>query len=65
MRGFITEIDFELVDQCFPGIGRYYRELKEKPKTFLELLWRFLHREPECCATEQVAVAAATDRAAS
>ena len=41
MRGFITEIDFEVTDQCFPGIMRYYRELKEKPKTFLELMWRY------------------------
>ena len=41
MRGFITDADFEVIDQCFPGIMRYYRELKEKPKTFLELLWRF------------------------
>lgn len=44
MRGFITEIDFEKCDECFPGIVRYYRELKDKPKTFLELLWAYTHR---------------------
>ena len=55
MRGFITEKDFEKVDECFPGIVRYYRELKDKPKTFLELLYSFTHRE--CACPEPVKVA--------
>ena len=50
MRGMITERDFDEVDACFPGIVRYYRELKEKPRTFLELLWGFTHRD---CPTPQ------------
>ena len=41
MRGYITETDFQECDETFPGIVRYYRELKEKPKTFLELLWSY------------------------
>jgi hypothetical protein len=60
MRGFITERDFEVIDQCFPGIMRYYRELKEKPKTFLELLWRFTGR----CQPATVAEPSATEREA-
>jgi len=56
MRGFITERDFDKVDECFPGIVRYYRELQEKPQTFLELLWGFTHRE--CAIPETVQVAA-------
>ena len=44
MRGYITETDFQECDEAFPGIVRYYRELKDKPKTFLELLWSYTHR---------------------
>jgi hypothetical protein len=60
MRGFITEKDFEKVDECFPGIVRYYRELKEKPHTFLELLWGFMHQECGCPETVKVASAPAS-----
>jgi hypothetical protein len=56
MRGFITEIDFEKCEQAFPGIVRYYRELQDKPSTFLELVWGFTHRE--CGCPEPVRVAA-------
>ena len=45
MRGFITDVDFEECDETFPGILRYYRDLDEKPTTFLELLWGFVNRE--------------------
>ncbi len=55
MRGMITEIDFDEVECAFPGIVRYYRELKDKPETFLELLWGFMHRD--CACTESVKVA--------
>jgi hypothetical protein len=44
MRGYITEMDFDECDEAFPGIVRYYRELKDKPKTFLELFWAYTHR---------------------
>lgn len=62
MRGLITEIDFKIVDECFPGIVRYYRELQEKPATFLELLWGFTHRE--CAGSETPALAAEPARCA-
>jgi hypothetical protein len=55
MRGLITELDFDEVECAFPGIVRYYRELKEKPATFLELLWGFIHAD--CGCSEPVAVA--------
>ncbi len=55
MRGFITEMDFEKCDEAFPGIVRYYRELKDKPKTFLELFWAYTHRG--CAKAEVRAVA--------
>ena len=52
MRGYITENEFQECDEAFPGIVRYYRELKDKPKTFLELFWQYTHRgcaRPEPC----------------
>lgn len=55
MRGMITELDFEEVECAFPGISRYYRDLQDKPETFLELLWSFIHRD--CAAPKPVAVA--------
>ena len=55
MRGMITESDFEDCECAFPGIVRYYRELKVKPETFLELLWGFIHRECACPETVPVA----------
>ncbi len=55
MRGMITELDFEEVECAFPGIVHYYRELKVKPETFLELLWAFIHRD--CAAASTVPVA--------
>jgi hypothetical protein len=55
MRGFITELDFDKVEQAFPGIVGYYRELKEKPCTFLELLWGFTHQECQTATAVQVA----------
>jgi hypothetical protein len=55
MRGIITERDFEECECAFPGIVGYYRELKIKPATFLELLWGFINRE--CSCSEAVPVA--------
>jgi hypothetical protein len=55
MRGLITECDFEECEGTFPGIVRYYRELKVKPETFLELLWGFIHQECACSETAPVA----------
>lgn len=55
MRGMITERDFEECECAFPGIVRYYRELKVKPETFLELLWGFIHQECRCSEAVPVA----------
>jgi hypothetical protein len=55
LRGLITERDFELCDKAFPGIVRYYRELKDKPCTFLELLWGFTHQDHSCAEAVPVA----------
>jgi len=55
MRGVITERDFEECECAFPGIVRYYRELKVKPETFLELLWSFIQQERPRCEPVQVA----------
>jgi hypothetical protein len=55
MRGYITETDFEQCDEAFPGIVRYYRELQDKPRTFLELFWAYTHRM--CGAIEPCPVA--------
>jgi hypothetical protein len=60
MRGFITEKDFEKVDECFPGILHYYLELEDKPETFLELVWSFTHRECGCPETVEVTTTVAT-----
>jgi len=59
MRGMITEVDFEECECAFPGIIRYYTDLKDKPETFLELLWGYLHRECGCAEAAQVASRAA------
>ncbi len=55
MRGYITEMDFEECDEAFPGIVGFYRELKDKPKTFLELFWAYTHRR--CARPESRRVA--------
>jgi hypothetical protein len=55
MRGMITERDFEECECTFPGIIRYYRELKVKPETFLELWWGFIHHECACSEAAPVA----------
>ena len=44
LQGLITDDDLASVEEAFPGICRYYLELKEKPCTFLELLWSFARR---------------------
>jgi hypothetical protein len=65
MRGYITEMDFEECDAAFPGIVRYYRELKEKPKTFLELFWAYTHRKcgrPEACPVAASAASQSVSR---
>ena len=41
MSGFITERDFAAAECEFPGIQRLYERLLHKPRTFLELVWKY------------------------
>ena len=41
MQGLITERHFVLMERVFPGIREFYLEIRPRPITFLELLWRF------------------------
>jgi hypothetical protein len=41
MVGFITERELQQADEAFPGIVRFFESLSRKPRTFLELVWRF------------------------
>ncbi len=41
MGGFITERDFDAAEREFPGIQRLYECLVQKPRTFLELMWKY------------------------
>lgn len=41
MRGFITDRDLGECERNFPGIVRFYRGMRDKPATFLQLLWAF------------------------
>jgi hypothetical protein len=60
LRGLITEIDFAECEQAFPGIEHYYRELQDKPCTFLELVWRYTRAVCVCRADEPVAAPSAS-----
>ncbi|HEU0037016.1 MAG TPA: hypothetical protein VFQ53_40675 [Kofleriaceae bacterium] len=53
MVGFITERDFEAAEAEFPGIARLFEELPEKPRTFLELVERYIHRDQVSTPTKQ------------
>ncbi|MBZ0237415.1 MAG: hypothetical protein K8M05_34170 [Deltaproteobacteria bacterium] len=39
MTGRITTRHLPLAEKSCPGIGALYRELEDKPATFLQLLW--------------------------
>jgi len=45
MRGLVTERDFGQAESAFPGIRRFYEELKLKPATFLQLVWQYVNRD--------------------
>jgi hypothetical protein len=45
MRGLVTERDFEEAEACFPGIVRFYRQMPQKPRTFLDLMRLYLAQE--------------------
>jgi hypothetical protein len=39
VQGRITTRQLPLAEKSCPGIGALYRELEDKPATFLQLLW--------------------------
>ena len=41
MTGRITERHLPQAERCFPGIRRFYDGLRQKPATFLQLVWAF------------------------
>ena len=45
VQGRITERQLPLAEKSFPGIGRFYRALSDKPATFLQLVWMFEARQ--------------------
>jgi hypothetical protein len=56
MRGLITERDFEAAETEFPGIAELFRNLEQKPKTFLDLFERYIHcDQPLQCTAATVA----------
>lgn len=50
MRGFITDRDLSECEKNFPGIVRFYRHMRHKPATFLQLLWAF--HDSRGCASD-------------
>jgi hypothetical protein len=47
MSGLVTDLDLDEAEVSFPGIERFYRQLRSKPATFLNLLWLFLAQCPQ------------------
>jgi hypothetical protein len=43
MSGYITEKDLNQADEAFPGIKAFFEGLREKPRTFLDLVASFEH----------------------
>ncbi len=41
MVGRITEEHLSEAEKTFPGIGRMYRAMSDKPATFLQLVWKY------------------------
>ncbi len=41
MQGFITDANLDLAEEEFPGIGKVYDALTDKPRTFLQLVWLY------------------------
>jgi hypothetical protein len=39
--GRITEAHLSEAEKTFPGIGKMYRRMADKPVTFLQLVWRY------------------------
>jgi hypothetical protein len=45
VTGRITERQLPLAEESFPGISRFYAEMRDKPATFLQLVWAFEGRK--------------------
>ena len=45
MQGRITSRHLPLAEKSCPGISALYRELDDKPATFLQLLWIYEGRQ--------------------
>jgi len=45
VQGRITHRHLPLAEKSCPGISRLYRELDQKPATFLQLLWIYEGRK--------------------
>jgi hypothetical protein len=54
LLGFITEREFEEAETEFPGIVQLYRDLEQKPKTFLDLFEHYIHRDHPLCRAPAV-----------
>jgi hypothetical protein len=47
IAGCITLKEQRLLERYFPGILELYQRLEPKPKTFLELAWRYQSGAPQ------------------
>jgi hypothetical protein len=43
LRGLVTEADLPLAEEDWPGLREFFRRIPshQKPRTFLDLVWRF------------------------
>ena len=48
VQGRITERQLPMAELSMPGITRFYAGLRQKPATFLDLLWAFEARHTRC-----------------
>jgi hypothetical protein len=63
MLGFITERELDEAETEFPGIVQLFRDLDQKPKTFLDLFERYIHSDHPLHTAALVASATAPERA--
>jgi len=54
MKGRITEKQLPLAEESCPGITKIYKTMKQKPATFLDLLWHYegLRNKSEACTAK-------------
>jgi hypothetical protein len=53
VQGRITEAHLPEAERLMPGITRFYAELRQKPATFLDLLWAFEARHARCTSSRK------------